>query len=90
MWAIFIKPNSYDWQAADDKQGVVVSIAAQQNPVYGGMSYAVIEFSDGGIGRVSLPKLSDVVEGDKLLVTSETDKNNAERYRYQFKQKLSD
>gem|GEM_PF-4370640 len=90
MWAIFVRPNSFDWQSANDAQGVVVTIAVQPNPYYGNMSYAVIELTDGRLAKVKLPELSDVVEGDVLLLLSEEDKNNTDRRRYHFKRKLTD
>jgi len=88
MWAIFVKPHSYDWQAAGQIEGDVKTLLSNSKVIGKPIINAVVTFDTGGQTVVAVPIKSDVRRGDRVILAVQQDANKPERRRYQFVQEV--
>ena len=84
MWAIFIKPHSYDWQAAGHIEGDVKTLLSNSKVIGQPVINAVITFDAGSQTIVAVPLKSDVRQGDRVVLAVQEDADKPQRRRYQF------
>ena len=84
MWAIFIKPHSYAWEAAGQIEGDVKTLLSNSKVIGKPVINAVVTFDSGGQTVVAVPLKSDVRQGDRVVLAVQQDADKPERRRYQF------
>ena len=84
MWAIFIKPHSYDWQAAGHIEGDVKTLLSNSKVIGQPVINAVVTFDAGGQTILAVPLKSDVRQGDRVVLAVQEDADKPQRRRYQF------
>lgn len=84
MWAIFIKPHSYDWQSAGQIEGDVKTLLSNSKVIGQPVINAVVTFDTGGQTVVAVPLKSDVRQGDRVILAVQEDADKPARRRYQF------
>ena len=84
MWLIFIKPNTYDWQAAGQTQGTVKTLMSNSKVIGKPVINAVVTLENGRQTVVAVPLKSDVRKGDKVVLLVQQDADNNARKRYEF------
>ena len=84
MWAIFIKPHSYDWQAAGHIEGDVKTLLSNSKVIGLPVINAAVTFDAGGQTIVAVPLKSDVRQGDRVVLAVQEDADKPQRRRYQF------
>ena len=84
MWVIFIKPHSYDWQAAGHIEGDVKTLLSNSKVIGQPVINAVVTFDAGGQTIVAVPLKSDVRQGDRVVLAVQEDADKPQRRRYQF------
>ncbi len=84
MWAIFIRPYSYSWQAAGQTQATVKTLMSNSKVIGKPVINAVVTLESGRQTIVAVPLKSDIRKGDQviLLVQEDADKPSRRRYAY--------
>jgi len=84
MWASFVKPHNYDWQAAGQIEGDVKTLLSNSKVIGKPVINAVVTFDTGGQTVVAVPLKSDVRQGDRIILAVQQDADKPARRRYQF------
>jgi len=84
MWMFFIKPYSYDWQAAGQIQGQVKTLMSNSKVIGQPVINDVVTLENGRQTVVAVPLKSDVRQGDTVILRVQEDANKTSRKRYQF------
>jgi len=84
MWLIFIKPHSYDWQAAGQTQGTVKTLMSNSKVIGKPVINAVVTLENGRQTIIAVPLKSDVRKGDNVVLLVEQDAANSSRKRYNY------
>jgi len=84
MWAIFIRPHSYSWQAAGQTQGTVKTLMSNSKVIGQPVINAVVTLDNGRQTIVAVPLKSDVRRGDEVILAVQQDADKPSRKRYQF------
>ena len=89
MWAVFIKPHSYDWQPAGEAQGIVKTLMSNSKVIGKPVINAVVTLESGRQTIVAIPIKSDVRKGDEIILRVQEDANKPSCRRYAFFEKSS-
>jgi len=84
MWAIFIRPHSYSWQAAGQAQGTVKTLMSNSKVIGQPVINAVVTLENGRQTIVAVPLKSDIRKGDKITLLVQEDADKPSRRRYEF------
>ena len=84
MWAVFIRPHSYSWQAAGQTQGSVKTLMSNSKVIGKPVINAVVTLENGRQTIVAVPLKSDIRKGDDVLLLVQEDENKPSRRRYEF------
>ena len=84
MWAVFIRPHSYSWQAAGQTQGTVKTLMSNSKVIGKPVINAVVTLENGRQTIVAVPLKSDIRKGDDVLLLVQEDENKPSRRRYEF------
>ena len=84
MWAVFIRPHSYSWQAAGQTQGSVKTLMSNSKVIGKPVINAVVTLENGRQTIVAVPLKSDIRKGDDVLLLVQEDENKPCRRRYEF------
>jgi len=84
MWAVFVRPHSYSWQAAGQTQATVKTLTSNSKVIGKPVINAVVTLDSGRQAIVAVPLKSDIRKGDEviLLVQEDADKPSRKRYEY--------
>ena len=84
MWAIFIRPHSFSWQAAGQTQGTVKTLMSNSKVIGQPVINAVVTLESGRQTIVSVPLRSDIRKGDEIVLLVQEDADRPSRRRYEF------
>lgn len=84
MWTIFIKPHSYEWQAAGEVQGTVKTLMSNSKVIGQPVINAVVTLENGRQTIIAVPLKSDVRQGDDIILLVQEDAKKPNRKRYEF------
>jgi hypothetical protein len=84
MWGIFIRPHSYDWQAAGQTQAMVKTLMSNSKVIGQPVINAVVILEGGQEAIVSVPLNSDIRKGDDIILSVQKDADRPSRRRYQL------
>jgi len=84
MWAIFIRPHSYSWQAAGQTQATVKTLMSNSKVIGQPVINAVVTLENGRQTIVAVPIKSDIRKGDDIILLVQEDAEKPSRRRYEF------
>lgn len=84
MWIFFIRPHSYDWQAAGQVEGQVKTLMSNSKVIGQPVINAVVILESGRQTIIAVPLESDVRQGDTVILRVQEDVKNSARRRYNF------
>lgn len=84
MWIFFIRPHSYDWQAAGQVKGQVKTLMSNSKVIGQPVINAVVILESGRQTIIAVPLESDVRQGDTVILRVQEDVKNSARRRYNF------
>lgn len=84
MWAIFIRPHSYSWQAAGQVEGKVKTLMSNSKVIGQPVINAVVTLENGRQTIVAVPLKSDIRKGDDIITLVQEDADKPSRRRYEF------
>jgi len=84
MWTVFVKPHSYEWQAAGKVNGKVKTLMSNSKVIGKPVINAVVLLESGHQTIIAVPLKSDIRKGDNVILAVQEDMNKPARRRYQF------
>ncbi|WP_026942147.1 hypothetical protein [Hellea balneolensis] len=84
IWMFFIRPHSYDWQAAGQVEGQVKTLMSNSKVIGRPVINAVVTLENGHQTIIAVPLKSDVRQGDMVLLRVQEDAESSARRRYKF------
>lgn len=84
MWAVLIRPHSFDWQDAGEMSATVKTLMSNKTVIGSPVIKAVVVLPSGGQTIVDVPLDSNARAGSEIILSVQADADNANRKRYFF------
>ncbi len=88
MWAVMIRPHSFNWEAAGQTTASVKSLMSNSTVIGQPQIKAVVILDSGQQILVTVPTQSNVRAGDEINLDVQADTEKLSRKRYVFAGKL--
>ena len=85
MWTFMIRPYSFDWRPTGEALGEVKTLMSNSNVIGAAHINAIITLDGGQQTVVQVPLRSNVRAGSAVVLEVQTDADNLNRKRYQYK-----